>query len=90
MTTVLFRTNLDEAQKYVDRIVWVGPVPRVSDEIQFKVGCKETRYFSLRVCAVTWDPNGTMAHVELHVPACFGGRSIADWMEHMKRLEGRV
>jgi hypothetical protein len=30
------------------------------------------------------------AHVELHVPASFGGRSIAEWMAHMKNLEGRV
>lgn len=91
MLTIHWQTNLDEAQPYVRRMHWTtGPVPSIGHEVRFTVERQERRYFTLRVCAVTWEPDGETVVVELHMPTSWNTRSINDWTEHMRRLEGRV
>jgi hypothetical protein len=43
-----------------------------------------------RVLFHRWEPDGQTANVEVHLPASFDRRSIADWTEQARRLEGRA
>ncbi len=92
MTKCVFFTNLDEAQPYVrplnardgEGTRWLGPVPVVGNEVLFRVHERFT--FRLRVCAITWNPRGDEAQVELHLPPA-PHTSIKSWMDWFKRHE---
>lgn len=95
---ILFKTNLDEAQRDVHALnssdVVIPNVPQMGSNIRFRVP-GGGRYYDLEVVNVTLDHevtdgwahevNGPTYLVELHIPRAYG-QSINDWMAAQKRL----
>lgn len=82
-----FRTNLDEAKVYVDRLndgnheasdYLVGDLVRIWINRKHPYGS-----FPLRVCARTLDPVEGTAQIELHMP--HEGQTIRQWMDQLKQ-----
>lgn len=90
-----FRTNLDDAKRYVVEMNagWnynnTVHVPRVGERIRFNAGIPNLE-FDLQVCDVTYDSSGAEATVELWlVPGQFA--SVQAWLDMWKqRRRGRI
>ncbi len=90
---IRFFTNLDEATRDVQSMNSIGGeyewlpalgVPRVGEQISFDFYRDGARLqYTLRVCAVTYDPPNHMVRVELHMPPHFS--CIDEWSKYMQR-----
>lgn len=80
----LFCTNLDEAQRDVDRLndLNMSELPPLGTRFRFPVG---ERGYELEVHSVAFDVAKAQWIIELHLPS-YWHESIARWIEHMKEL----
>ena len=86
--SIVFRTNLDEAQcevRQLNRGGDVTTVPQIGSTIRLYV--HTDRPFDLDVVAVVYDSRQRIYEVELHMPRHMAMQwTIKEWMEHMRRL----
>lgn len=92
-TTVYFKTNLDEAKRYVNELnlnYRGDQYPSKGERIEFIInGIKGPgkRTFELEVMQVTYRNSGAIKEIELHIPSYFASSSINDWIKRYFRPE---
>jgi hypothetical protein len=85
MSTVRFRTNLDEAQPYLSRLPdYHSFLPPVGSRIEFTSFHRKAT-FQLEVVELVFDMKAAQWIAELHIPKTFAGQSIRQWMDWFRR-----